>query len=86
MAMMKSQPTQHAIVKVRENPPQRVRIATVNPFSRDPEKLAGVKQISLRNQARYYLAESEIRALIEERKQALEQQTDELIGPTSFRE
>lgn len=82
-ARLKLQPRQHAIFKLDEQPTKVVRLETVTEYRNDKRKLEALEERVLAAQSQYYLREVEIRALIEARQQAIEDEPEE---PISFRE
>lgn len=84
MVKIKKQPTQQAMIKILENPPQIARIRTVNPFPRDINGESRVKQLSYQHQSAYYLPKEKIEALIQAKAESLEK--GEIVEFENFRE
>jgi hypothetical protein len=84
---LKKQPTQHAVIKVMENPTQSVMIKTVKPFPEDKIRQEKTENISYKNQSQYYLTPQVIKDLIKTRQDIIEAPEEkEPEYPTKFKE
>lgn len=84
---LKGQSVQYAFVKVLGDPPQQVKIRTVNPFLNNKEKQEAVERISYQHQRQYYLLVEEIKTRQEARAQWVEKEEENILPkPTAFRD
>lgn len=66
------QPRQHMTLKILEATPQRIKVASVEPYPRDNVKHQALMNLIVQNHPHYYLEEDEILRIITERQEALE--------------
>ena len=85
IVQLKKQPTRHAIIKVLEDPSQRVKVKTVKPFPKNKERQAEIEKISYQHQSRYYLSPEYIKNEIKKRWLDIEKKAKPPEEPKKYR-